>query len=149
MSSLVYISTHFTWLEFMCRDGTPVPTAFMPNVRRLCETVLEPLRTRWGQPLIISSGYRTPKYNEALRKGGHGAAEFSRHLSAEAADVHPVSLGMLTRLEALIEAMIADGSLPTLGGYGTYPQWVHVDIRPRGVNGHIARWQGAGVASEP
>lgn len=148
MSNL-YVSPHFSWLEFMCHDGTPVPVELLPNVRRLCDTVLEPLRSRWGQPLIITSGYHSHRYNEALRAGGHGAAEFSRHLTAEAADVRPTSLGMLTRLEALIETMLKEGQLQALGGYGVYPQWVHLDVRPRGSAGHIARWKGAGVASEP
>lgn len=147
--STLYVSPHFSWLEFMCHDGTPVPTELMPNVRRLCDTVLEPLRARWAEPLIVVSGYRTHAYNEALRKAGHGAAEFSRHLTGEAADIRPSTLGTLSRLEALVETMLREGQLQALGGYGTYPTWIHLDVRPRMDTGRVARWVGAGVGSEP
>lgn len=143
-----YITTHFSWREFACADGTEVPPELQPNVRRLCETLLEPLREKWNGPLIVISGYRTPQYNLALRRAGHGAAEKSRHMWGEAADIRPIEMGAIPRLIALIENMLLNGELPTLGGVGPYPQWVHVDTRPR-KDGHIARWVGSGVASEP
>ena len=146
--SLMYITPHFNWLEFQCHDGTDVPDALKPTVRRLCETVLEPLRARWMAPLTVVSGYRTPHYNEVMRHAGHGMALHSRHMTGEAADIAPVELGSLPRLTALVETMLRNGELPTLGGFGIYPRFVHLDIREKHPAGHLARWIGAGVASE-
>jgi uncharacterized protein YcbK (DUF882 family) len=144
-----YVTTHFSWAEFACHCGTEVPTELQPNVRRLCDQVLEPLRERWKGPLIVISGYRTPHYNAMLRHAGHGAAEKSRHVWGEAADIRPVQMDALARLMSAIEEMLKANQLSTLGGLGVYPGWIHVDVRPRGPNNHIARWVGAGVASEP
>jgi hypothetical protein len=38
--------------------------------------------------------------------------------------------------------------LEGIGGVGLYPGWVHVDVRPRGEDGHIYRWTGKGFGSE-
>jgi hypothetical protein len=49
----------------------------------------------------------------------------------------------------MIGEQIRAGKLPKLGGIGWYPrQWVHIDVRPRPADGHIAKWVGAGFASE-
>jgi uncharacterized protein YcbK (DUF882 family) len=146
--SVAYITEHFTWQEFHCHDGDEVPLELQPNVRRLCVNVLEPLRARFGGPLVVISGYRSPIYNEALRRAGGGAAEHSRHMTGEAADVRPAELEALPRLRALVETMLTQGELPALGGFGIYPAWVHLDVRERVPAGHVARWFGRGVGSE-
>jgi len=155
----VKLSNNFHDYEFACRSGEPVPLELLPNLRRLVVDVLEPLRVRWGAPLIVSSGYRSPVYNEAIRlvsderarregRPHGGVAKFSQHLTASGADVHPVERAAIPRLCSLVETMLLEGALPSLGGFGRYPGWIHVDVRP-GVPGRPARWLGAGVGSEP
>lgn len=146
--SVAYISENWTWAEFACHDGEEVPLELQPNVRRLCTSVLEPIRFHWAGPLIVVSGYRSPTYNQALRLAGGGAAAHSRHMTGEAADIRPAAFEALPRLKSLIEDMIRNGELPALGGYGTYPGWVHVDVRQRPEDNHIARWEGKGVGAE-
>lgn len=153
------LSEHFTDVEFTCRSGELVPMDLLPNLRHLVSAVLEPLRVRWGAPLIVTCGYRSPTYNAALklvsderaRRAGlpaGGVAAHSRHMTAEAADIRPVDLGDLPLLCSTVEEMLQESALPSLGGFGKYPnQWAHLDVRP-GTPGKPVRWLGAGVGSE-
>ena len=52
------------------------------NLKHLCENVLEPLRRHLGRPVIINSGYRSVRLNNAV-----GGAPASQHLRGEAADI--------------------------------------------------------------
>lgn len=59
----------------------------------LVREVLQPLRTAWGAPLKINSGFRCPALNKAV-----GGAATSQHTKGEAADVacaEPVKLARL------------------------------------------------------
>lgn len=140
--SLLYVTTHFSWAEFDCHDGTPVPDSVKPHVRRLCNS-LELIRARFGAPLIVNSGYRTHAYNKRI-----GGALRSQHVFGTAADFHPVERSKVATLAALIDEMLRNRELPDVGGFGIYRNWVHVDVRPRKPNGGIARWYGNGVGSE-
>lgn len=62
-------------------DNTPDSTA-TENLQNLCRQVLEPLRQHLGTPVTISSGYRSPRLNQAV-----GGAPGSQHLTGEAADI--------------------------------------------------------------
>ena len=64
---------HFTMNE-MTRSATakrkginnnPSPQV-MQNITQLVEKILDPLREAWGQPIIVSSGYRCPKLNKLV-----------------------------------------------------------------------------------
>ncbi len=80
----------FTWAEFTSSgtasrlglDNTPTPEA-QANIRQLCTTVLDPLRLHLGRPVRITSGYRSPAVNKALK----GASSTSQHMAGEAADI--------------------------------------------------------------
>ena len=52
------------------------------NLRHLCTEVLEPLRSHFSQPVVISSGYRCPPLNRVV-----GGSPHSQHLKGEAADI--------------------------------------------------------------
>ena len=141
--SLTHVTTNFAWEEFRCNDGTPVPPECQPDVRRLCELLLEPIRKAWGGPIIVVSGWRSRTWNARV-----GGAKGSYHVTGEAADIRPVDVLRVDPLRGLIEDMVREGELPDLGGIGAYRSWVHVDIRRKKADGHIARWAGAGVGSE-
>ena len=55
-----------------------------PHPSTLCKTILEPLRQHFGEPVIISSGYRCNQLN--IKVGG---AYASQHTLGEAADIVP------------------------------------------------------------
>lgn len=98
--------------------------------------VLQCVREHFGQPVHITSGYRTAAHNAAC-----GGATDSQHLLSKAADFW---------VEGVTVAAVADyleTLLPGRGGIGRYPKdaahpgrktgWVHVDTR-----GPKARWTG-------
>jgi hypothetical protein len=53
------------------------------NLKRLCRLFLQPVREFYGEPVVITSGYRCPKLNEAV-----GGVPDSLHQTGEAADFY-------------------------------------------------------------
>ncbi len=88
---------------------------------------LQDLRTKIGKPIIITSGYRCPSYNEDV-----GGTKGSYHLYGMAADVYAPEFP----LEELLKAAEQIG----FPGIGFYPDnhFLHLDVRPVSP----ARWQG-------
>ena len=80
--------------------------------------------TEIQKPFHVISGYRSPKTNTRLRKGGEGAAKNSFHILAKAADIRlpGYRLSSLRRVAANLKS----------GGVGYYPhlRFVHVDVGP-------------------
>ncbi|MCH5240443.1 MAG: peptidase M15 [Muribaculaceae bacterium] len=52
------------------------------RLKKLCESILQPLRDKLGLPIKVTSGFRNPSLNKAVR----GSA-YSQHLKGEAADI--------------------------------------------------------------
>ena len=48
----------------------------------LVDNVLDPLRTWWGKPITVNSGYRCPELNAAVK-----GSKTSQHMVGEAADI--------------------------------------------------------------
>jgi hypothetical protein len=156
-----HITDHFAWSEGICHDGTPIPDALKPNALRLAMQ-LEIIRAEWAKliapatPAIIPvCWYRTPAHNENLRMSAlasgrvPGTAVNSQHMLAAAIDARPVRLGDLPRFRDLIQGLLTAKALPLIGGWAYYPgQWIHLDVRPKPSNGHVATWPGKGIASE-
>ena len=130
-------SANFSYAEFNCKDGTPVPEAAYKGLDYLCQTYLEPLRKKFG-PVSITSGYRHSRYNAAV-----GGVSNSVHIydfpgrdgSAVAADVVCAS-GSPAEWAAFLDSLGA-------AGVGTYPRhgFVHVDCRDR-MGWPTSRWTG-------
>lgn len=142
------MSHYFQAAEFACHSGEPYPEQWDDRLEALCSQ-LDIIRNAWGAALRIVSGYRTPSYNTAI-----AGAKASQHMEGRAADIAPVGARVargynVGSLHQLIERLISEGRLSLIGGLGYYPgKWIHVDIRPRPPDGHIARWDGAGIGSE-
>ena len=95
------------------------------NLIALVENVLDPLREAWGQPIIITSGYRCPALNRAV-----GGSATSQHVTGEAADIRTVS-DTVEDNKALYE-LIKILNLPIdqcINEYGY--DWIHVSYSPR------------------
>jgi uncharacterized protein YcbK (DUF882 family) len=120
------ISKNFNYSEFRCKDqeGTEVPAGYLANVKKLVDTILQPLRDILGEPIHIHSGYRTVAHNKAV-----GGAKNSQHLVAKAADI-TVKSKTPKQLAAIIEKKFNPK------GMGIYPGFIHVDVR----TGKRARW---------
>lgn len=67
-------------------------------------------------PLIVTSGYRTPKHNAGLE----GAARGSLHLAGRAVDLKASGYAP--------DAVAVAGALCGRGGVGIYPNFCHLDI---------------------
>jgi hypothetical protein len=83
------ISRNFTVAEMTvsaaaARAGRTVELAehVRPNLERLCEEILEPLRASLRKPIVVISGYRPPWLNRLV-----GGSPRSQHMIGEAADI--------------------------------------------------------------
>ena len=105
-------------------DNTPDATV-RANLTALVANILDPLREAYGKPIVVSSGYRSPKLNKAV-----GGAAKSQHVTGQAADIHTLSDTPADnkKLFDLIQSL----KLPfdqLINEYGF--NWVHVSFSPR------------------
>ena len=120
------LSEHFDLNEFT-RSATAdrlhidnsIPEELIPNLRNLCQQVLEPLREHLGTPIVISSGYRCPALNRAV-----GGVSNSQHLTGEAADI------VLPNLADVFYWLIDNVPFDQLGfeSRGS-TKWIHVSCK--------------------
>jgi len=81
-------------------DNTPGPEE-VRALELLARRVLQPLRDAIGAPLTVTSGYRSPKLNEAV-----GGATSSQHMKGQAADVTAAGLSSVELLQVVQAAGI-------------------------------------------
>ena len=136
------LTPHFTLEEFE-RSATAarlhidnrVPAELVPNIKNLCEQVLEPLREHFGEPIYISSGYRCPQLNRAV-----GGVPNSQHMRGEAADI--CCLGPEARrkmrewAEWIMDNCPFDQLLRERSGNSF---WIHVSLKRVGHNRQMVR----------
>lgn len=145
---------HFPVDEFTCHDGTPYPEEWITTRLAKLKRVLEIFRTAWSATgianpaIIVVCGFRTDVYNLQLTKRSSGVAKNSQHPKGTAADVRPLDIRDLPAFLRLFEGMVKTGKLDEVGGYGFYPGWLHVDVRDRPADGHVAFWFGDGFGSD-
>ena len=90
------------------------------NLQYLVDNLLHPLRQSLMKPIVVTSGYRSPKLNAAVR----GSAT-SQHMRGEAADIKVVGLS-----SEQLATFIVNSGLP-------FDQLVWYDVQ-RGGHVHIA-----------
>ena len=80
--------------------------SIVENLRVLAVSVLDPIREAWKQPLVVTSGYRSPQLNAAV-----GGVPTSAHMDGCAVDIalHHLSTRKISELFNLIENMVDDG----------------------------------------
>lgn len=99
----------------------------------LVEHVLDPLRERWGAPIIVSSGFRNPTVNRLA-----GGVANSQHLKGEAADIHTVSDSRNDNMRLLRSLLSSDIEFDNViaenvDSYGR-PDWIHVSYTTKRKN---------------
>lgn len=105
------------------------------NLKRLAETVLQPLRDKLGRPVVVTSGYRAPAVNRAV-----GGSSTSAHMFGCAADIHVPGMS-----SAELMKQIRKMNLPVDQVIDEFGSWVHVGIAASGAPRHqylIARLKG-------
>ena len=108
---------HFEMGEFACKHCQQLPRGGMDT--RLLD-VLDKMRERLGEPLVVSSGYRCPTHN----RNSSGASQ-SYHMKGMAADVY-INSDQYSPKE--IEAIAFECGADTACAYPN-EGFVHVDMR--------------------
>lgn len=118
------LTKHFHFEEFISQgDEHPPGLDEIENLKLLAQR-LQAIRDIVKSPIIITSGYRSPKYNKQI-----GGAKNSFHCKGMAADIQVVGWN-----PSEVQEFLQEWS----GGLGSYKTFTHVDIR----EGHNARWHG-------
>lgn len=91
----------------------------------LVDNVLDPLREWYGKPLVVSSGYRCPELNKAVK----GSAT-SQHMTGEAVDI---DTGDRQQNKLLFEYIKKNLPFDQLIDESNFA-WVHVSFRADGKN---------------
>lgn len=107
------VSTNFRVREFACQDGSD-PIIISDKLVQ----ILQAIRSHFGQPVNITSGYRTVSHNKKV-----GGADYSQHIYGMAADIQVVGV------KAEDVADYAEKLLPNTGGIGRYKDFTHIDVR--------------------
>lgn len=103
-------------------DNTP-PQEVIENLKKIATHVFQPARTHFGVPLFVSSGYRSPELNSAIK-----GAKNSQHTSGQALDIDCDVLGGVSNGELFhyIKEHIDFDQLIWEFGDENNPDWVHV-----------------------
>ena len=125
------VTEHFSIEEFDCHDGTKYPQEWIDNRLKILCIELELIRSFWGRPVKILSGYRTQEYNTKI-----GGAPKSQHKEGRASDIQIDGISPKEVHDCILK-MIKDGLLKNIKGLGLYKSFVHVDVRP---TKELARW---------
>lgn len=88
------------------------------NMLNLIYYVLQPLRERIGQPIIINSGFRCPKVNSLVR-----GASNSQHLEGKAVDFHIKGMAVSEIIRFIKATNIEYDQL-----INEYDKWVHISF---------------------
>lgn len=124
------LSSYFRWSEFAvsssaARAGISIvlPESVKPELKRLHDQVLYPLRVAVGRPVRITSGYRPPAVNALV-----GGSDTSDHPTGRAVDMN---VDGMTGEQVAAKILALGLPFDQLIWYG-YTNHVHVGLRPSG-----------------
>ena len=106
------------------------PTAIhLNNLKILAEKIFQPIRSHFGRPIFISSGYRSA----ALNKATPGASTTSQHSSGEAIDIDMDGTSITNaQIFNFIKDNLDFDQLIWEFGTKSNPDWVHVSYESTG-----------------
>ncbi len=119
------LSEHFELAEFLVSEtaarrgisNEPTPEV-IDNLRRLCQSVLEPLRVKLACPVVITSGYRSQALNRAV-----GGSPTSHHMQGRAADLIVPGMTPLAVCQAANQL-----KLPCVQIIHEFGRWAHLSV---------------------
>jgi len=118
------LTKNFTYGEFFSSDiklgqkSIAPPLKYFDNIFHMAEE-LQIVRDYIGSPIIITSGYRTPKWNKYV-----GGVKNSYHIQGKAVDIKVIGM-------PLQDLAIYVARLTKFNGYGInfYKGFIHCDMR--------------------
>jgi len=129
------LSPHFTLRELVRSDTAArkgidnnPPAELIPKLKRLCDKILEPVRTHYNISFSPNSGFRSKALNDAI-----GGSSRSQHCLAEAVDIEVrgisnYDLADWIRNNLEFDQLILECYKPGDPSSG----WVHVSIKEEG-----------------
>ena len=105
-------------------DNTP-NSEIVSNLKNLVEYILDPLREKYGKPILVNSGYRSPALNKAVN-----GSKTSQHMKGLAADItagsvskNKILFNLVQELDLPFDQLIDEKKL----------KWIHVSYsnKPR------------------
>lgn len=93
------------------------------SLTALVDNVLDPLREKFGKPIIVNSGFRCPALNKAV-----GGAATSQHTKGEAADIDTGTRAGNKELYEIIRKELPFDQLIDEKDFS----WVHVSYKSSG-----------------
>lgn len=108
-------------------DNTTTDPEILANMKHVAMHVFEPLRSHFNRPIGITSFYRSPELNKAVK-----GAKNSNHLKGEAIDIDADVYGNLTNKEIFdwIKENLDFDELINEYNFS----WVHVSLKRIGKN---------------
>ena len=108
-------------------DNTPNPVQ-QNNLHQLAVKILQPIRDKWGKPIIVTSGFRSEKVNKAV-----GGVKTSQHCNGTAADIKVGGKADNIKLFNFIKDMITKGEIFVGQLIDEYNgSWIHVSLPREG-----------------
>lgn len=92
------------------------------NLEALIDKVLDPLRSAYGHPIIVTSGYRSAELNRAV-----GGVPGSQHTKGEAADITAGSPIENSQIYNLLRSLEVDQAINEHNF-----RWIHVSYSRKG-----------------
>lgn len=112
--------------EILKSGITNLPTEeAIDNLTNIAINILQPIRDHFKVPVIVTSGYRSKAYNEAI-----GGSENSQHMRGEAVDIDlgnkngEVFWWIINNLQ-FDQAIWEFGTPPPNGN----PDWIHISLK--------------------
>ena len=124
------LTTNFSLAELTAsqvaaRKGIPNnPTAGqIENLKKLCESILQPIRNHYDSPVIISSGFRTPELCILINSSIN-----SQHAKGQAADLQVIGVDNKALAKYIKENLDFDQLILEFykESEGPHSGWVHV-----------------------
>jgi hypothetical protein len=110
-----------------------IPYSKILNIQYLIDKVLNPIREKYGKPITISSGYRSPALNKAV-----GGVPTSQHLAdnnCAAADIDVGNKLDNEKLFNLIKEMVNNKEIDVDQLINEHQfDWIHISIKRTGNN---------------
>jgi len=102
----------------------------------LANNVFQPIREHFGNPIFVSSGYRSPELNKAI-----GGSKTSQHCKGEAIDIDNDALEYPTNSDIfwyIYDHLDFDQMIWEFGDDKS-PSWVHVSYKSEGNRKQVLR----------